>query len=635
MNAQLPSGLQAMIQAAQALQTDSNPTAPGPNGPQPTVANRLNQAIQQKAQQQMPQQGIMGALPGVRDIGQQAGIAGQIQAQQQAQQQQQAQDPQAVAQMAAKMLQQQQPQQAAGQGVAGLPAPMKFKDGGIIGFDGTKGSKVESQEPTEAELEQQRKEDRAKLKALTSLLGTSGADYAGRGLAAAADVATMIPRGIAGALDTAVIRPARALGANVGYISPELTPGAQRSDTMTPFYDRYIRAKEDQANEPAPAPTASSAEPAATQPSAPPAPASAPAPAQVSAAPQQKPPVSVQPPKTGVASQAAGSPIAPGGITTALPKAPTMDQVVAGAQKLVPDFATEGERELRRISGEKEAAMKAMPDLNAQGIAALEEAKAARLDIKRRQEDRDFGRSARAFFQDVARKTNTYDTVQDGILARDEAHRLANLTHQEMVLKLQQAQQAQQLGQYDRAAALAKEVNALKEKQAQYTTQAAAVSEKLLGGVYAKEAEAAIHAADRASQERMKGAELAQRANELGDSKLANQINVANSKITDAYKALAKLDDDNKMLLNMSAEVRKKSGMEDKYAQYIASRNNIQTNLIDPAISLRDSLAEKYGLPATKKVEAPSSNAPAVGTVMKGYRFKGGDPSQQANWEKV
>jgi hypothetical protein len=27
--------------------------------------------------------------------------------------------------------------------------------------------------------------------------------------------------------------------------------------------------------------------------------------------------------------------------------------------------------------------------------------------------------------------------------------------------------------------------------------------------------------------------------------------------------------------------------------------------------------------------------APAVGTVSKGYRFKGGDPSQQANWEKV
>lgn len=32
---------------------------------------------------------------------------------------------------------------------------------------------------------------------------------------------------------------------------------------------------------------------------------------------------------------------------------------------------------------------------------------------------------------------------------------------------------------------------------------------------------------------------------------------------------------------------------------------------------------------------APSSTAPAVGKVQKGYRFKGGDPSKQENWEKV
>jgi hypothetical protein len=72
--------------------------------------------------------------PNVRDIGQQAGIAGQIMAQKQAQQQQTAQNPEAVAQMAAQMLQ--------GQGVAGLPVKMGFKSGGIIGFDGESGSSV-------------------------------------------------------------------------------------------------------------------------------------------------------------------------------------------------------------------------------------------------------------------------------------------------------------------------------------------------------------------------------------------------------------------------------------------------------------------------------------------------------------
>jgi hypothetical protein len=46
------------------------------------------------------------------------------------------------------------------------------------------------------------------------------------------------------------------LGADVGYLSPSLTPGDQPSDTATPFYDRYIRAKENKESAPAAAPAA-------------------------------------------------------------------------------------------------------------------------------------------------------------------------------------------------------------------------------------------------------------------------------------------------------------------------------------------------------------------------------------------
>lgn len=134
MQTQIPSGLQALIQASQVLSSQSSPTAPGPQGPQPTVAERVNQQIKQATQPQMP--------PNVRDIGQQAGIAGQIMAQKQAQQQQTAQNPEAVAQMAAQMLQ--------GQGVAGLPVKMGFKSGGIIGFDGESGSSVPAAREAEA-----------------------------------------------------------------------------------------------------------------------------------------------------------------------------------------------------------------------------------------------------------------------------------------------------------------------------------------------------------------------------------------------------------------------------------------------------------------------------------------------------
>lgn len=115
-----------------------------------------------------------------------------------------------------------------------------YAGGGIVAFNGKDQSKV----PSEEELEAQRKADRAKIDALTRTLGETGGEYAGKSMAALADIAALVPRGLAGAVDTAMIRPARALGANVDYLSPALTPGNQSSDTMTPFYDRYIRAKE-------------------------------------------------------------------------------------------------------------------------------------------------------------------------------------------------------------------------------------------------------------------------------------------------------------------------------------------------------------------------------------------------------
>jgi len=103
----IPTGLQALMQASAVLQNTAAPTAPGPQGQQPTVANRVMQQ-------------------GMAQAGKQAGIANAMMMQKAQQQQRMAQDPQAVAQMAAQMLK---------QGVGGLPVNMQFKDGGIIGFD--------------------------------------------------------------------------------------------------------------------------------------------------------------------------------------------------------------------------------------------------------------------------------------------------------------------------------------------------------------------------------------------------------------------------------------------------------------------------------------------------------------------
>jgi len=46
----------------------------------------------------------------------------------------------------------------------------------------------------------------------------------------------------------------------------------------------------------------------------------------------------------------------------------------------------------------------------------------------------------------------------------------------------------------------------------------------------------------------------------------------------------------------------------------------------------QEKLAQMSGLGAA----APAAGAaPAVGTIMQGYRFKGGNPADKNNWEKV
>jgi hypothetical protein len=69
--------------------------------------------------------------------------------------------------------------------------------------------------------------------------------------ASAADVFTLPVRGVMGAANTG-IRGIRAMGADVPYIPEEAFGGS--SSSLTPYYDRIVRAKEQQAQQEAPKP---------------------------------------------------------------------------------------------------------------------------------------------------------------------------------------------------------------------------------------------------------------------------------------------------------------------------------------------------------------------------------------------
>lgn len=63
-------------------------------------------------------------------------------------------------------------------------------------------------------------------------------DANNRAGAAIADLASMPVRGAVGAYDSAVVRPMRAAGINADYLSPLVTPNGADPASATPFYDR-------------------------------------------------------------------------------------------------------------------------------------------------------------------------------------------------------------------------------------------------------------------------------------------------------------------------------------------------------------------------------------------------------------
>lgn len=83
-------------------------------------------------------------------------------------------------------------------------------------------------------LDAQAASDRAKAGAAWDTLKDVSND-AGRAMA---DVAMLVPRGLAGAYDSAVIRPMRAAGINAAYLSPSMVPAGVDPASMTPFTDQ-------------------------------------------------------------------------------------------------------------------------------------------------------------------------------------------------------------------------------------------------------------------------------------------------------------------------------------------------------------------------------------------------------------
>ena len=284
---------------------------------------------------------------------------------------------------------------------------------------------------------------------------------------------------------------------------------------------------------------------------------------------------------------------------------PTQDRSkvdTAGASFL--EEAKKQETARRKIAADREVAIKGMPDLNEQGIAALKRAEEERRRLLGIDQSDDSRRRWAGIFRGWGGDRDAYDRILTGIANRDAAANQAQLNFDQAQLKLREAQQAKALGQFDRAEKLEAEVAELYDKANKSKLQAQQIEASLASNKYATDASiyntkvsARERAADRAQQAMIEGARLKQQAEMNGQTKLANQINAANITVS---SAIEKMDRDlekrfgqsNKLFQIMSPEdIQKNPGLAASYQQYQRERENIFKTSVEPAINHRNRLA--------------------------------------------
>jgi hypothetical protein len=286
---------------------------------------------------------------------------------------------------------------------------------------------------------------------------------------------------------------------------------------------------------PTPAVAASSSIPAAQVPQAAPVPQAPPVPdssAEPVVAPRRSTPPA--PPKEdGIAALQAQL----AGLQGQRPIAPTIQDVITQAKNAV-ESPKEGIERIKKIYDDREKAIEKMPNLEREGIAALEEAKAARKALLQKRREDDAYDTLRAFFRGLYTRGNDFDVARMGIKARDEQDALADLNHANSVLKLKQAEQARQLGKFDRQEAFEKEALSQMDKYSDNVAKSMQVTGTLLANVYNTDAQYVSQTLNRQAQQLIELAKLRQLYGQQEDTRQVQRITTLQAQLTNATKSV-------------------------------------------------------------------------------------------------
>ena len=497
--ANIPAGMQALIQAQQILRQQAKPTTP--DG-QPTVASQVEQAISQEMQPSGP-----GMMP-ADAFREQLMKTLQMRAQQQMAGQPPQQPPQEPAQQASAQQPPQEqlpiqlppPQSMARGGIARLSADnmarlAQYSTGGVIGFSGVTASDVQDPLVTQTS-------DTALLK-----LETEKAEKA-RELADKYKKSLSVMSSVANSGDQQAIQK------YAGFTQQNL-------DNLKQYVSSAYGNKSEQAlntllSSSTPAPIKSSpSEEMAKQEAARllrshPAPewnidslvgkGNIASPAKTVAKPQAS---QVPSPTTSREGIMAGIPI------------PTSEEAFRAAKKDVPQ--PEEIAALRSTADERRALQKQRPDVEGMGIAALEKYEQARLGQLEKERGSDFLRKLSAFGRDLYERGEKDRTggIADAIAARDRENNRAELTAQELKLKLMDAAHQKKVNDLDAYAKSMQDIATLKNQYSNAVTNAAQINAGISEKVFQGQTSAATQAAHNAVQMQIAREGNALRASEL------------------------------------------------------------------------------------------------------------------------
>lgn len=606
--------------ASEVLEKEAQPMVQTPMGPKPTVASMVNQGLQQAAAQR--------GAPNMQGIGQQAQVGAQIQAQQQQQQQQMANDPRAIAALAAQMMQaRQQPPNPAEAGIGRLPVQMQFKEGGIIGYAG--GEYMTPEESDAADPQERKKlEVLELLKRMSPLMyfGEEAGKIARRGKSIeeyygepGAAVAPTAPAQRTSRMISGRPEPSRygyqpnpeaiAIGATPARGPAGAQPPAQQGIPNTPEWQQFVQDL------------------------------------QTSGMPMQDQMAAISDAlRSGVtAPKWSGSrAAAPTGIQAALPTnvtRPTIQDLVTAGKTLVPDTDfKQYEETRRRIAAEREARLKAQPDLEAEGIASLRQAGQEREKLLERQREGDTFNRIKAALSDLATRGASYQTLENAIIAREDSARVAAFNEQQAIIKLKAARQAKEMGDLDRAEALEKEFQQDREKAVTARNTATNIAAQVSSQLYQSDMSYVSQRMNDASQERQRAVEREIRYRELGNAQKIQMLNTAQARVTEAYAKWEDVRKKHPIASNMTPEMLKDPNMKALHDKYVQEAKTVYDNSVLPAVSTRDRLEEQvFGSPLFSSRSQPEPGgraAPKAGDVVDGWKFKGGNPADRNNWEK-